>query len=78
MLVLGGHGVFGTMIADAAQAAGWTAIRSSRRPLSGFRQVDLADPQTLEEKVIDEADVVVSAVPDAQPDRGTRVTGALA
>ncbi|MGD0699693.1 MAG: hypothetical protein ABSA02_07415 [Trebonia sp.] len=63
MLVLGGHGVFGTMIAEAAQAAGWTAIRSSRRPSSGFRHVDLAEPQTLE-KVIDEADVVVSTVPD--------------
>lgn len=65
MLVLGGHGVLGTMIAEAAQAAGWTAIRSSRRPYAGFRHVDLAEPQTLE-KVIDEADVVVSAVPDEQ------------
>lgn len=65
MLVLGGHGVFGTMIAEAAQAAGWTAIRSSRRPDAGFRHVDLAEPQTLE-KVIDEADVVVSTVPDEQ------------
>ena len=64
MLVLGGHGVFGTMIAEAAQAAGWTAIRSSRRPKAGFRHVDLAEPQTLE-KVIDQADVVVSTVPDA-------------
>jgi hypothetical protein len=65
MLVLGGHGVFGTMIAEAAQAPGWTTIRSSRRPQAGFRQVDLAEPQTLE-KVIDEADVVVSTVPDEQ------------
>jgi NAD-dependent epimerase/dehydratase family protein len=65
MLVLGGHGVFGTMIAQAAQAAGWTAIRSSRRPSAGFCHVDLAEPQTLE-KVIDEADVVVSTVPDEQ------------
>jgi hypothetical protein len=65
MLVLGGHGVFGTMIAEAAQAAGWTAIRSSRRPDTGFRHVDLAEPQTLE-KVIDEADVVVSTIPDEQ------------
>jgi hypothetical protein len=31
MLVLGGHGVLGTMIAEAPQTAGWTAIRSSRR-----------------------------------------------
>jgi hypothetical protein len=63
MLVLGGHGVFGTMIAEAAQAEGWTAIRSSRQPHAGFCHVDLAEPQTLE-KVIDEADVVVSTVPD--------------
>jgi hypothetical protein len=65
MLVLGGHGVLGTMIADAADAAGWTTIRSSRRPQDGFRHVDLAEPRTLE-KVIDEADVVVSTVPDEQ------------
>ena len=67
MLVLGGRGVFGTMIAAAAEAAGWTAIRTSRQPDagSGFRQVDLAEPETLE-KVIDEADVVVSTVPDEQ------------
>lgn len=65
MLVLGGHGVLGTMIAEAAQAAGWTAIRSSRRPYASFRHVDLAEPQTLE-KVIDEADAVVSTVPDEQ------------
>jgi 3-hydroxyisobutyrate dehydrogenase-like beta-hydroxyacid dehydrogenase len=45
MLVLGGHGVLGTMIAEAAGAAGWTAIRSSR---------------------LDEADVIVSTVPDEQ------------
>ena len=63
MLVIGGHGVFGTMIADAAEAAGWTTIRTSRRPAAGFRHVDLADPQTLEQ-VIDEADVIVSTVPD--------------
>ena len=30
MLVLGGHGVLGTMIAEAAQAAGWTAIKIGR------------------------------------------------
>jgi hypothetical protein len=65
MLVLGGRGVFGTMIAEAAQAAGWTAIRSSRRAYAGFCHVDLAEPQTLD-KVIDEADVVVSTVPDEQ------------
>lgn len=63
MLVLGGHGVLGTMIADAAQAAGWTTIRTSRQPLAGYRHVDLAEPQTLA-KVIDEADVVVNTVPD--------------
>jgi hypothetical protein len=65
MLVLGGHGVFGTMIADAAEAAGWTALRGARRPDAGpgFRHIDLAEPETLE-KVIDEADVIVSTVPD--------------
>jgi hypothetical protein len=65
MLVLGGHGVFGTMISSAAEAAGWTAIRTSRRPAAGFRHVDLAEPETLE-KVIDEADLIVSTVPDKQ------------
>jgi hypothetical protein len=65
MLVLGGRGVLGTMIAEAAQAAGWTAIRTSRQPSAGFRHVDLAEPQTLE-KVLDEADVIVSTVPDEQ------------
>src|SRR5271168_2500205 len=65
MLVLGGHGVLGTMIAAAAEAAGWTAIRTSRQTDAGFTHVDLAVPETLE-KVIDEADVVVSTVPDEQ------------
>jgi hypothetical protein len=65
MLVLGGHGVFGTMIGAAAEAAGWTAIRTSRQPAAGFRHVDLAEPDTLE-KVIDEADVIVSTVADRQ------------
>jgi hypothetical protein len=65
MLVLGGHGVFGSMIGAAAEAAGWTAIRTSRQPAAGFRHVDLAEPDTLE-KVIDEADVIVSTVPDRQ------------
>jgi hypothetical protein len=65
MLVLGGHGVLGTMIAEAAQATGWTTIRTSRQPTAGFRQVDLAEPHTLE-KALDEADLVVSTVPDEQ------------
>jgi hypothetical protein len=65
MLVLGGHGVFGTMISSAAEATGWTTIRTSRRPAAGFRHVDLAEPDTLE-KVIDEVDVIVSTVPDKQ------------
>src|ERR1700685_2178786 len=65
MLVLGGHGVFGSMIGAAAEAAGWTAIRTSRQPAAGFRHVDLAEPDMLE-KVIDEADVIVSTVPDRQ------------
>jgi hypothetical protein len=65
MLVLGGHGVLGSMIGAAAEAAGWTAIRTSRQPAAGFRHVDLAAPDTLE-KVIDEADVIVSTVPDRQ------------
>jgi len=65
MLVLGGHGVFGTMIGAAAEAAGWTAIRTSRRPAAGFRHVDLAEPDTLAH-VIDQADVIVSTVPDRQ------------
>jgi hypothetical protein len=64
MLVLGGRGVLGTMIAAAAEAAGWTAIRTSRQTDAGFRHVDLAVPETLE-KVIDEADVVVSTVPES-------------
>ena len=61
MLVLGGHGVFGTMIGAAAEATGWTAIRTSRQQAAGFRHVDLGEPDTLE-KVIDEADVIVSTV----------------
>ncbi|HEY5019282.1 MAG TPA: hypothetical protein VII59_21130 [Streptosporangiaceae bacterium] len=48
-----------------AEAAGWTTILTSRRPAAGFRKVDLAEPDTLE-KVIDEADVIVSTVPDKQ------------
>jgi hypothetical protein len=48
-----------------AEAAGWTTILTSRRPAAGFRTVDLAEPDTLE-KVIDEADVIVSTVPDKQ------------
>src|ERR1700749_2286567 len=65
MLVLGGHGVLGAMIADRAQAAGCTATRSSRRPWEGFGQDVVVDPKTLE-KVIAEADVIVSTIPDEQ------------
>lgn len=65
MLVLGGHGVLGTMIAKAAQDAGWTALRSSRRPQAGFVHVNLSEPDTVE-KVLDEVDVIVSTVPDEQ------------
>jgi NAD(P)-dependent dehydrogenase (short-subunit alcohol dehydrogenase family) len=63
MLVLGGHGVFGTMIARAAEEAGWTVLRSSRRPQPGFLHVDLNDPRTLE-KTLEEAGTVITTVPD--------------
>src|ERR1700722_19248636 len=65
VLVLGGQGVLGTMIAEAFTAAGWTALRAGRRPDSGadFRHVDLDEPETVE-KALGEADLIVTTVPD--------------
>jgi hypothetical protein len=69
VLVLGGHRGFGTVLAAAFEHAGWTTLRAGRKPDrrpdrgSDFRHVDLAEPETLE-KVLGEADIVVSAVRD--------------
>ena len=65
VLVLGGQGVFGPVIAEAFAAAGWTALRGGRRPDPGadFRHVDLDEPETVE-KALGEADLIVSTVPD--------------
>jgi NAD(P)-dependent dehydrogenase (short-subunit alcohol dehydrogenase family) len=65
VLVLGGQGVLGPMIAEAFAAAGWTALRAGRRPdpSADFRPVDLAEPETVE-KALGEADLIVSTVPD--------------
>ena len=65
VLVLGGQGVLGTMIAEAFAAAGWTALRAGRRPDPGpdFRHVDLDEPETVE-KALGEADLIVTTVPD--------------
>jgi hypothetical protein len=67
VLILGGQGVLGTMIAETFTAAGWTALRGGRRPESGadFRHVDLARPGTLE-KALGESDLIVNTVPDEQ------------
>jgi NAD(P)-dependent dehydrogenase (short-subunit alcohol dehydrogenase family) len=67
VLVLGGQGVLGKMLAEAFQTAGWSTIRAGRRPDDGadFRHVDLQEPETLE-KMLGGADVVVSSVPDEQ------------
>jgi NAD(P)-dependent dehydrogenase (short-subunit alcohol dehydrogenase family) len=65
VLVLGGQGVLGPMIAEAFAAAGWTELRAGRRPDPGadFRHVDLDEPETVE-KALGEADLIVSTVPD--------------
>ena len=65
VLVLGGQGVLGRMIAEAFAAAGVTALRAGRRPDSGadFRHVDLDEPETVE-KALGEADLIVTTVPD--------------
>jgi NAD(P)-dependent dehydrogenase (short-subunit alcohol dehydrogenase family) len=65
VLVLGGQGVFGSVIAEAFAAAGWTALRAGRRPDPGadFRHVDLDEPETVE-KALGEADLIVSTIPD--------------
>jgi hypothetical protein len=65
VLVLGGQGVLGPVIADAFAAAGWTTLRGGRRPVPGadFRHVDLDEPETVE-KALAEVDLIVSTVPD--------------
>jgi NAD(P)-dependent dehydrogenase (short-subunit alcohol dehydrogenase family) len=65
VLVLGGQGVLGAVIAGAFCAAGWTTIRAGRRPDSGadFRHVDLDEPDTLEQ-ALGGIDLIVSTVPD--------------
>jgi hypothetical protein len=65
MLVLGGHGVFGSMIAAAARprAGPRSGPAASRRPAS---VTSTWPSRTRLEKVIDEADVIVSTVPDRQ------------
>ena len=67
VLILGGQGVLGTMIAETFTASGWTAMRGGRRPESGadFRHVDLTRPETLE-KAFAESDLIVNTVPDEQ------------
>lgn len=74
VLVLGGQGVLGSMVADAFSQAGWTTVRASRRPGpapgpdpgTAIRHVDLTSPETLENALDDlKPDLVVSAVPDA-------------
>jgi hypothetical protein len=63
VLVPGGQGVFGKVLAAVFAAAGWTTLRAGRRPDAGvgFRHVGL-EPETLE-KVPGEADVIVNTVP---------------
>jgi RmlD substrate binding domain len=68
VLILGGQGVLGSMVADAFGQAGWTTVRASRRggQAPGIQHVDLSSPETLENALDDvKPDVVVSAVPDA-------------
>jgi hypothetical protein len=68
VLILGGQGVLGSMVADAFSQAGWTTVRASRRvgAAPGIQPVDLGSPETLENALDDvKPDLVVSAVPDA-------------
>ncbi|MGH3170570.1 MAG: hypothetical protein ACRDN0_32405, partial [Trebonia sp.] len=75
VLVLGSQGVLGSMVVSAFERAGWMTIRAGRRlPFEpGFREVDLARPETLEKALGELATytaatgnrgLVVSTVPD--------------
>ncbi len=65
VLVIGAQGVLGELLVHAFEAAGNAVIRAGRRPEpgAGFRRVDLDEPRTVA-SAIDDADVVVNAVPD--------------
>ena len=65
VLVIGSQGVLGSLLAQGFTRAGWTVVRSGRRPDEHpiFRHVDLDEPETVA-TAIGEADVVVNPVPD--------------
>ena len=67
VLVLGGQGVLGAMVANVFREAGWTAVRAGRRAEAAqdFRLVDLADPGSLG-AALDSSELVVNTVPDAE------------
>lgn len=65
VLVLGGQGVLGSVLARAFADAGWNAVRAGRRPQSdsGIRLADLDRPETVRD-ALDGVDVVVNPIPD--------------
>jgi NAD(P)-dependent dehydrogenase (short-subunit alcohol dehydrogenase family) len=67
VLVIGSQGVLGSLLSRAFTRAGWAVVRGRRRPdeRTGFRHVDLDEPDTLA-AAIGEVDLVVNPVPDGE------------
>jgi hypothetical protein len=47
VLVIGSHGVLGSLVASAFERAGWEVLRGPRRPRRGEIHVDLDRPETI-------------------------------
>lgn len=64
VLVIGAHGVLGTLIADAFEGAGWEVRRGARRPpeTPGWQLLDLDRADTIE-RALEGVDVAVTTVP---------------
>ena len=50
VLVIGGAGTLGSLVADAFEGAGWEVLRGARRSIrsDGWRLIDLESPSTID------------------------------
>ena len=67
VLVLGGQGAFGAVIASTLSHGGFTVLRGGRRDDAGadFRRIELSDPESFAAPFA-EVDFVVNAIPDPE------------